>query len=927
MAVAKVTVVTVCLNVRDTIRLTLESVARQTFPNMEHVIIDGVSTDGTLDIIREYPVAYLSSEKDKGVYDAMDKGSRAVTGDIVIFLNAGDTFYDDEVCEKVAAFFDESGADIVFGDLLPVYLKPSDTHDHGAFTSGQVLDLSYVVNRRNLYNESIHHQATFYRRWVVKKCTYACAQPEATGEYNVLLKAVMKLGAKVKHVPLPISRFALGGISTGNFEKEWARYVKARDILRSLYYPSVESVRIKDELEFRHAPLARPLTRIERRTVLKERIKALAPFKIYDRLARGITARIVNQLAAELHAARQHGEVQSYQLLMGVEANFRAHLAETKGEIHQVRRDLEQMEARHKADLARVKTSLAGRLDGLVAIPETLEQVRDQVEALGKSAARQDALKTMGVRIDQIGADLRIIDSNMAAIREQTSGADRVGQTIDRIADHMNGHDALLNSVGADLKAFAATLTSVHDQAIVGNGKVERIADHMNGYDALLNNVGADLKAFAATLTSVHDQAVAGNGKVDRIADYIHGYDALLSNVGADLKAFAATLTSVHDRTIAGTDKVDRIADYIHGYDALLNNVGADLKAFAATLTSVHDQAAAGTDKVLDRLESQSVTLRETRGQLSQDLQSTGNAVLRYATLSEQRDAHLKHELMGVRANLGLMRIEGRENPTFEQNGVKVFSQWDEDGLIDHIVAHCEIPNRSFVEIGIGDYTEANTRFLLTERGWSGVVVDSTTADIEKLRGSEAYWRYPLTALNSFVAAENVNEIIATGGLKGDIGLLSIDIDGMDYWIWNAIEVVSPRIVVCEYNGIFGSKAAVTVPYEPAFDRRTKHYSWLYGGTSLGALGHLAARKGYTLVGCNAGGNNAFFVRNDVMAAGDLKPSARPYRKPVFRESRNPDGTLSFLDVAEGVKLIRDLPVYDVARDKTIKIADVDLVF
>jgi hypothetical protein len=528
---------------------------------------------------------------------------------------------------------------------------------------------------------------------------------------------------------------------------------------------------------------------------------------------------------------------------MGVEANFRAHLAETKGEIHQVRRDLEQMEARHKADLARVQTSLAGRLDGLVAIPETLEQVRDQVEALGKSAARRDALKTMGVRIDQIGADLRIIDSNMAAIREQTSGADRVGQTIDRIADHMNGHDALLNSVGADLKAFAATLTSVHD------------------------------------------------------------------------------------RTIAGTDKVDRISDYIHGYDALLNNVGADLKAFAATLTSVHDQAAAGTDKVLDRRESQSVTLRETRGQLSQDLQSTGNAVLRYATLSEQRDAHLKHELMGVRANLGLMRIEGRENPTFEQNGVKVFSQWDEDGLIDHIVAHCEIPNRSFVEIGIGDYTEANTRFLLTERGWSGVVVDSTTADIEKLRGSEAYWRYPLTALNSFVAAENVNEIIATGGLKGDIGLLSIDIDGMDYWIWNAIEVVSPRIVVCEYNGIFGSKAAVTVPYEPAFDRRTKHYSWLYGGTSLGALGHLAARKGYTLVGCNAGGNNGFFVRNDVMAAGDLKPSARPYRKPVFRESRNPDGTLSFLDVAEGVKLIRDLPVYDVARDKTIKIADVDLVF
>ncbi len=424
MAIAKISVVTVCLNVRDTIRLTLESVARQTFANVEHVIIDGVSTDGTLDIIREYPVAYLSSEKDKGVYDAMDKGSRAVTGDIVIFLNAGDTFYDDEVCERVAAFFDETGADIVFGDLMPVYLTPGDTHDHGAFTSGQVLDLSYVVNRRYLYNESIHHQATFYRRWVVKKCTYACVQPEATGEYNVLLKAVMKLGAKVKHIPLPISRFALGGISTGNFEKEWARYVKARDILRSLYYPSPDGVRIKDETEFRHAPAARALTPIERRTILKQRLKNLPFFKIYDRLARGITFRVAAQLAAV-------NQAHSHQLLSDIEANFRAHLAETHGQLERLRHELATAEARRKAELTRVKTALGDVGIDLQTFASTLAILNDQ------TAANADRT------INGIGADLQAFASTLVALNDQTTA----------------NADRIINGVGADLQAFASTLS------------------------------------------------------------------------------------------------------------------------------------------------------------------------------------------------------------------------------------------------------------------------------------------------------------------------------------------------------------------------------------------------------------------------------------------------------------------------------------
>ena len=197
----RVSVVTVCLNERDTIRLTLESVRSQSFPDIEHVVIDGISKDGTIDIIREYGQVHLISELDKDLYDAMDKGAKVATGDIVIFLNAGDTFFDQKVCTKVAAFFDETRADIVFGNLLPVYLRPDDSHDHGAFEPGKILDLGYVQNRGQLYYESIHHQATWYRNWVMKKCSFACPDKKATGEYNLLLDAVFNHEAQIKHIP------------------------------------------------------------------------------------------------------------------------------------------------------------------------------------------------------------------------------------------------------------------------------------------------------------------------------------------------------------------------------------------------------------------------------------------------------------------------------------------------------------------------------------------------------------------------------------------------------------------------------------------------------------------------------------------------------------------------------------------------------
>jgi hypothetical protein len=123
--------------------------------------------------------------------------------------------------------------------------------------------------------------------------------------------------------------------------------------------------------------------------------------------------------------------------------------------------------------------------------------------------------------------------------------------------------------------------------------------------------------------------------------------------------------------------------------------------------------------------------------------------------------------------------------------------------------------------------------------------------------------RFPgVTALHAWVTRENVNELIASHGFDGEIDFFSLDLDGVDYWIWDAMTACSPRVVVLEYNSMFGPSRAVTVPYDPAFDR-SRHHT-MYFGASLAAWTVLAAAKGYRLVAVEPAGINAFFLRNDV---------------------------------------------------------------
>jgi hypothetical protein len=252
---------------------------------------------------------------------------------------------------------------------------------------------------------------------------------------------------------------------------------------------------------------------------------------------------------------------------------------------------------------------------------------------------------------------------------------------------------------------------------------------------------------------------------------------------------------------------------------------------------------------------------------------------------------------------------------SLEQVEFKVSSQWGEDGIIDWLVERAEIPDhlRSFVEFGVESYTEANTRFLLQNRNWRGLVMDGSPAQIERLKKeTRLFWGWDLTAKAAFITRENINDLIAGAGFSGEIGLLSVDIDGNDYWVWEAISAVRPVFCICEYNAVFGDVWPVSIPYEPHFTRTRAECRNLYFGASIAALRSLASRKGYEFLGTNSAGVNAFFVRKDYAARFTSLLKSRNAQPSRLRESRDLSGALSFARGLERLSLIRELSVINV---------------
>ena len=221
----------------------------------------------------------------------------------------------------------------------------------------------------------------------------------------------------------------------------------------------------------------------------------------------------------------------------------------------------------------------------------------------------------------------------------------------------------------------------------------------------------------------------------------------------------------------------------------------------------------------------------------------------------------LIHELLASSQYADPLRLE--------RFGRKVCSQQDEDGILQEIFRRVGTSNRRFIEIGVGDGLENNTLNLLYA-GWTGAWIDGSASDIASIRSRFVEWlmERKLSARQQFVTRENIDALLASFEPPADLDLLSIDVDGNDYHLWQATESIRPRVVVIEYNARF----APPVRWVQACQSGRVWDGSDAFGASLASLAALGTQKGYALVGCTLTGVNAFFVREDLAAGRFQKP-------------------------------------------------------
>ena len=204
--------------------------------------------------------------------------------------------------------------------------------------------------------------------------------------------------------------------------------------------------------------------------------------------------------------------------------------------------------------------------------------------------------------------------------------------------------------------------------------------------------------------------------------------------------------------------------------------------------------------------------------------------------------------------------------PSFDTAGFRVYSQSDEDGILLYIFSLIGMNNKKCAELACGTPYGANTTNLICNWGWRGLLIDANQQAIrianDFYQSNKDTWLYPPRLLSKWVTKENINDILRQNNFTGEIDLLSLDLDGVDYWIWKEIKVIKPRVITVEYNQIWGENKSVTVPYKSDFGRFKNNP--LYYGASLLAFVKLAKKKGYRLVGCNRYGFNAFFINESV---------------------------------------------------------------
>ena len=258
---------------------------------------------------------------------------------------------------------------------------------------------------------------------------------------------------------------------------------------------------------------------------------------------------------------------------------------------------------------------------------------------------------------------------------------------------------------------------------------------------------------------------------------------------------------------------------------------------------------------------------------------------------------------------------------------VKIFSQNGEDGIIDYLIQKLKVDKKNFIEIGVGNYRESNTRFLYNSHHPKGLIIDYIDDMKSEVKKHVNFWKGDLRICNQKIDSENILDLL-NKNCDYEIDLFSIDIDSIDYWIIKKLKNNISKIFIAEYNPVFGAELEVTVPNISGFDRTKYHYSNLCYGISLKALINLMDQKGYYFIGSNIQKINAFFIskefKKEVFFKNIKIKSLDNYTDSNIRDSRDVNNNLNYLSGDMKFKEIENCAVINLKDNKLelIKLKD-----
>lgn len=270
-------------------------------------------------------------------------------------------------------------------------------------------------------------------------------------------------------------------------------------------------------------------------------------------------------------------------------------------------------------------------------------------------------------------------------------------------------------------------------------------------------------------------------------------------------------------------------------------------------------------------------------------------------------------------ANISSNRLRYKELTDLSDIEVKVFSQNGEDGIIDYLINRLKVDSKNFVEIGVGNYRESNTRFLYQKYHPKGLIIDCIDDMEKKVKPFLNFWKGDLKICKKKIDSKNILDVL-NKNCNFEIDVFSLDIDSIDYWIIKELKPNISKIFIAEYNHVFGSELEVTVPNISGFERNNYHYSNLCYGMSLRALIKLMNEKNYYFIGTNIQKNNAFFISNDFKKEkffNNIKiKSLDNFTNSNIRESLNKDSSLSYLSGNQKLKEIEECKVINLKENK-----------